>query len=104
MSDFYLKLTNEADMTTVLSAFYGEEGEFVANTADYSIDAVGVLQEPTGNTLIDDNGVEYPEMVDMQGWHVNIRILSDDAFLNYAVETLNEAHGVTPLLPQRTWL
>ena len=46
--DYYLKLTNEASMATVLSDFYNEEGELVTNTADYSIDVVGTLHEPTG--------------------------------------------------------
>ena len=30
--DYYLKLTNEASMATVLSDFYNEEGELVSNT------------------------------------------------------------------------
>ena len=102
MSDFYLKLTNEAAMTTVLSAFYGEEGEFVANTADYSIDAVGVLQEPTGNALTDDNGMEYPEIVALDGWHINIRLLNE--VMRGAVEALDVSHGVTPDAPKRVWL
>ena len=38
-------------MATVLSDFYNEEGDLVTNTADYSIDVVGTLHEPTGVTL-----------------------------------------------------
>ena len=48
--DFYLKLANEAAMTTVLSDFYNDD-EFVPNTSNYAIDVVGTLSEPTGNTL-----------------------------------------------------
>ena len=55
-NDFYIKLTNEAAMPTVLSAFYNEEGEFVSNTADYAIDVIGTLSEATGVTLTDANG------------------------------------------------
>ena len=101
-TDFYLKLTSEAAMTTVLSAFYNEEGEFVGNTADYAIDAVGVLQEPTGKTLTDDNGREYPEMVSLDGWHINIRLLNE--VMRDAVEALDVSHGVTPDAPKRVWL
>lgn len=101
MTDFYLKLTNEAAMTTVLSAFYDKEGEFVGNTADYAIDVVGVLQEPTGNTLTSD-GMEYPEMVAMAGWHVNIRLTGD--VLRDETEALDVLHGVTPSAPKRVWL
>ena len=101
INDFYIKLTNEAAMLTVLSAFYNEEGEFVSNTADYAIDVVGVLHEPTGNTLTDD-GMEYPEMAALDGWHVNIRLSSET--MRDAVEALDVSHGVTPDTPKRMWL
>jgi len=101
-TDFYLKLTSEAAMTTVLSAFYDDEGEFVGNTADYAIDVVGVLQEPTGTTLTDDDGMRYPEMVAVTGWHVNIRLLNNTK--RTIVESIDESHGVTPTSPSRPWL
>jgi len=100
-TDFYLKLASEASMPSVLSAFYDDEGWLVSNTADYAIDVVGVLQEPTGNTLTSD-GMEYPEMVTMTGWHVNIRLTGD--FLRDETEALDVSHGVTPSAPKRVWL
>jgi hypothetical protein len=101
-TDFYLKLASEASMPSVLSAFYDEEGEFVSNTADYSIDVVGVLHEPTGVTTTNDDGMEYPEMEALDGWHVNIRLSSDT--VRDAVEALDVSHGVTPDSPKRVWL
>jgi len=101
-NDFYIKLPNEAAMLTVLSAFYNEEGELVTNTADYSIDVVGVLHEATGVTLTDDDGMEYPEVAALDGWHVNIRLSSDT--MRDAVEALDVSHGVTPDAPRRVWL
>ena len=101
-NDFYIKLTNEAAMPTVLSAFYDDEGEFVSNTADYAIDVVGVLHEATGVTITDDDGMEYPEMQALDGWHVNIRLSS--SVCRGAVEALDIAHGVTPVSPKRVWL
>lgn len=119
-TDFYLKLDAEADMPTVLSVFYkqdyttivdpetGEESlqiegdpYFVGNTPDYSIDVVGVLQEPTGNTLTSD-GMEYPEMVALDGWHINIRLTGD--VLRDETEALDVSHGVIPSVPKRVWL
>jgi hypothetical protein len=100
-NDFLIKLPNEAAMLTVLSAFYNEEGELVTNTADYAIDVVGVLHEATGNTLTDD-GMEYPEMAALDGWHVNIRLSSET--MRDAVEALDVSHGVTPDTPKRMWL
>ena len=101
-TDFYLKLTNEASMPTVLSAFYNEDDEFVPNTSDYSMDVVGTLHEPTGATLTDEDGMEYPEMQAMTGWHVNIRLVGDA--VRETVETLDTSYGVTPDAPQRVWL
>lgn len=102
MIDFYLKLANEAAMSTVLSDFYNEDGEFVPNTSDYAIDVVGTLYEDTGNTLTDDDGMEYPEMQAIPGWHVNIRLLNDT--VRETVESLNTLHGVSPESPKRIWL
>ena len=103
--DFYLKLTDEAAMTTVLSDFYNEDNEivkFVPNTSNYAIDVLGTLSEFTGNTLTDDDGLEYPEMQAMDGWHVNIRLVGDA--VRDTVETLDTSYGVTPDAPQRVWL
>ena len=101
-TDFYLKLANEASMPTVLSAFYNEDSEFVPNTSDYSIDIVGTLHETTGATLTDDDGMEYPEMQAMTGWHVNIRLMNDT--LQSTVEAIDATHGVSPESPKRIWL
>jgi len=119
-ADFYLRLSAESDMPTVLADFYrqdyitevDEEGVetqtadgdpyLVAHSHDYAIDVVGVLQEPTGNTLTDDEGNEYPEMAPMAGWHVNMRLVGDA--MRETVEALDETHGVTPNSPSRVWL
>ena len=120
-TDFYLKLANEAEMPSVLSHFYTQDTEttvdeetgeetttnvgdpyLVPNSSDYAIDVVGTLHEPTGNTLTDDEGMEYPEMQAMTGWHVNIRLVGDE--VRETVETLDTSYGVTPDAPQRVWL
>ena len=120
-TDFYLRLATEADMPTVLSHFYTQDTEttvdeetgeetttnvgdpyLVSNTSDYAIDVVGTLHEPTGNTLTDEDGMEYPEMQAMTGWHVNIRLMGDA--MRDTVETLDTSHGVTPEAPMRVWL
>lgn len=120
-TDYDLKMDSEADMPTVLSAFYkqdyltvvdeetGEptevpEGEpyLVKNTPDYAIDIVGIIYEPTGNMLTDPSGIEYPETAPVPGWHVNIRLIGDAR--RDDVEAVNATHGVTPSSPSRVWL
>jgi hypothetical protein len=132
-TDFYLKFTDEAAMKTALSDFYqqdyitqvDDEGNktqvadgdpyLVMQTRDYAIDIVGTMYEPTGNTLTDSEGIDYPEMAAISGWHVNMRIRggipnkdADDPnaenTLRDDVEALDTAHGVTPNSPSRVWL
>ena len=118
--DFYLKLTAESDMPTVLAAFYQQD--YVTNvddegvetqvadgdpylvqfTHDYAIDVVGTIYEPTGVTLTDSEGMDYPEMAAVDGWHVNIRLVGDA--MRETVEALDATHGVTPNSPSRVWL
>ena len=118
--DFYLRLSAESDMRTVLADFYqqdyvtnvDEEGVetqtpdgdpyLVAHTHDYAIDVVGTIYEPTGETLTDDEGVAYPAMAPVDGWHVNIRLVGDA--MRETVEALDASHGVTPNSPSRVWL
>jgi len=118
--DFYLKLTAESDMPTVLADFYqqdyitnvDEEGVetqapdgdayLVTHSHDYAIDVVGTIYEPTGETLTDDEGVAYPAMAPIDGWHVNIRLVGDA--MRETVEALDTSHGVTPNSPSRVWL
>ena len=118
--DFYLRLSAESDMPTVLSAFYrqdyvtqiDEEGVetqvadgdpyLVTHSHDYAISVVGTLHEPTGTMLTDEEGNEYPEMQAMTGWHVNIRLVGDAQ--RETVEALDTSHGVNPEQPMRVWL
>lgn len=100
--DYHLKLTNEASMATVLSDFYNEEGELVTNTPDYAIDVVGTLYEPTGVILTNAEGLDYPEMQAITGWHVNIRLPNDN--MSTIVDSIYETYGVIPESPSRVWL
>ena len=119
-TDFYLRLASEADMPTVLSEFYRQdyvtvvddegnetqtpEGDayLVTHSHDYAIDVVGTLHEPTGTMLTDEEGNEYPEMQELTGWHINIRLVGDA--VRETVEALDASHGVTPEQPMRVWL
>ena len=120
-TDFYIKLASEADMPTVLAPFYhqdtettvdGETGEetvinvgdpyMVMQTADYAIDIVGIIIKPTGNTLTDADGNEYPEQAPIDGWHINIRLLNDT--FREVTEAIDLTNGTSPVTPSRVWL
>ena len=120
-TDFYIKLASEADMPTALSAFYrqdyttivdpetGEESTqiegdpyLVMHSLDYAIDIVGVIHEPTGNTLTGAEGNDYPETAPVPGWHINIRLMGDARRAD--VGAVDATYGVTPNSPSRVWL
>jgi len=119
-TDFYIKLNSEADLPTVFSAFYkqdyvtvvDEEGNetqtpegdpyLVTHTHDYAIDLVGVIYEPTGNMLTDDEGNEYPETAPVDGWHVNVRLVGDAR--REDVEAIDAVYGLIPNSPSRVFL
>lgn len=121
-TDFYLKLSSEADIPTVLSAFYKQDttsefdpeteeeivtnvGDpyFVQNSPDYAIDLVGIIHKPTGNILTDAEGIKYPEMAPLDGYHINIRLNSNKR--REDVEALSDYFvGPEPTTPSRVWL
>lgn len=84
MIDLYLKFTDEAAATAVL---YTEDRPNFAN-----IDTVGTIYKPTGEVDAEGN----PAMEALEGWHVNVRIVDEDA------DALNQ-YAVTPTMPVRVW-
>jgi hypothetical protein len=62
-----------------------------------SIDTVGVIYKPTGNTITTDMG-EQPEMAAIDGWHVNVRLPAD-----YPTPESLTAYQVAPANPVRIW-
>lgn len=58
--DMYLKFDSEEAATAALENYPG------------SIDIIGVIYKPTGQMLQSDDG-EVPEVVPLEGWHVNVR-------------------------------
>ena len=128
--DFYYAFTDEAAAATALQPFYHqpqvqsvdpetgdklfdeETGEpimendgdayLVMHSHNHSFDIVGLIHEPTGNMLTDAEGIEYPEMAPIPGWHVNLRIRGD--YMRTEAEAIDATDGVSPVTPHRTWL
>jgi hypothetical protein len=86
--DKYLAFASESEANNVLYRIEGaveadpengveaQEGTEVANYAN--IDTIGVIYKPTGEMLQGEDG-EYPEMAPIEGWHVNVRLVGEDA-------------------------
>jgi hypothetical protein len=78
-TDYYLKFADEAQANSVLEGLEG-----------YSIDVIGTIYKDSGLTDAEGN----PIMVDLEGWHVNLRGAMTDAFDEYKV---------IPTQPYRVW-
>ena len=62
-----------------------------------AIDMIGTIYTETGNMLTDDEGMEYPEMTALDGYHANlIANLTDDELS--ALPTVD-----APATPYRKW-
>ena len=110
--DMFLKFSDEAEMLSVL--FHDVPTEWETDTDEETgevtktpiafesrprfanTDIIGVIYQPTGNTLTDDEGNEYPEQAALEGFHVNIRAEEPIAEL--------ETYRVYPNQPVRIWL
>jgi len=108
----FLKFSDEAEMLSVLfhvvlteweTTTDEETGEvtktpiaFESRPRFANTDIVGTIYRPTGNTLTDDEGNEYPEQAALDGFHVNIRAEAP-------IEEL-ESFRVYPNAPARVWL
>jgi len=109
---FYLKFADEAEMQTQLAAFYHDvvidedanttESQLNRHGDGYAIRVIGTMYAPTGNTLTDDEGFDYPEKAAVAGWHVNVKLTNDTH--RTAFETLDTNYGVTPATPKHGWL
>lgn len=67
MIDYYLKFKDEAKANSVL--LDGETPRFK------NIDTIGTIYTPTNE--VDADG--YPIMAAVDGWHVNVRVVDEDA-------------------------
>jgi hypothetical protein len=122
MTTYYLKATSEAALWTALGAAglahkeydpddplnvapdnlgYEETWEptgayeWAADTA--MLDVIGTMYSATGNMLTDGEGMEYPEMEAVDGYHANLREELTDAQVA-ALPTV-----AAPATPHRIW-
>ncbi|MGL6122403.1 MAG: hypothetical protein ACRC1W_05145 [Shewanella sp.] len=75
MIDLYLKTASEEALSAELlkAGFTQDEESKVIYHEGVSLDVIGVISKETGVMLTDAEGIEYPEMQAIEGWHVNLR-------------------------------
>lgn len=88
--DYFLKFTDADEASAVLFESVGED----SRPRYTAIDVLGTLYKPTGSFITTDEG-DMPEMVVVDGWHVNVRHNAEAPEL--------EAFRVFPETPMRGW-
>ena len=83
--DYFLKANNEQELMTKLAEVGAVEQYEVRSevgdevqvkyrpTQGVSLDIIGVISKPTGNIIKGKDGIEYPEMEQLEGFHANLR-------------------------------
>lgn len=94
-SDWFVKAESRDALLTALDGTdivsEDEDGNKVLHsTKAIGVDEVGTIYAPTGNTLTDDEGNEYPEIAPVQGYHLNLRKMRDEA--DSIITTLEDAN------------
>ena len=94
-SDWFVKAESRDALLTALDGtdIVGEDedgNKVLHSTKAIGVDEVGTIYAPTGNTLTDDEGNEYPEIAPVQGYHLNLRKMRDEA--DSIITTLEDAN------------
>jgi len=108
MIDYYLKFTDELQANSILytkvptawsESVSMDEPPVATEWMDKpnydNIDVIGTIYKPAGTMLTNEEGMEYPEMEAIEGYHVNIR--------NYTEAPELEQYAVVPTIPMRVW-
>jgi hypothetical protein len=124
MATYYLKATDEQALWTALEAadlavkdydpedplnsrpddlsmeeeWSGPSGAYEWRSLEPMLDIIGTIYQPTGETLTDDDGNEFPEMAAIEGYHANLR-----AGLSAAQQAALPIMTKTPKNPVRKW-
>jgi hypothetical protein len=105
MTDLYLKFADQAQADSVLYTVTDEvtdaDGVVVQEASSKpnfaNIDVIGTISKPTGAMTTSEDGMEVPVMAELDGYHVNVRVVgSEDA-------SALVPFSVVPTVPVRIW-
>jgi hypothetical protein len=106
LNDYFVKANDRNALLTALTGtsilHTDEDGnQFISGNKAIGVDEVGTIYAPTGNMLVDDEGNEYPEITAVDGYHLNLRKMRDEA--DSIIQTLEDADLVIdpPATPAR---
>jgi len=95
--DIHLKFPDEATATSMMleAGLLQQVEDQIVQGQGQMIDIIGPIYKATGAMLTDAEGMEYLEMADIGGWHVNMRGELPEAIAPYKI--------VVSGIPYRIW-
>jgi len=98
--DIHLKFPDQATATAALIkagvwlTFTDEDKVSYYDAPNYLTDVIGLIYKPTGKKLVNKDGIEYDEMANVGGWHVNLRGKLPDTIKPYQVTVTGIPHRI----------
>lgn len=94
--DIHLKFPDEATATRLMLAtgLLRQVDDQTVQGHGQMIDIIGPIYKATGTMLTDAEGMEYPEMVNVGGWHVNMRGELPEAIAQYKITVTGTPHRI----------
>jgi hypothetical protein len=99
--DIHLKFPDEVTAISLmlecglLQQFTDDNGNIInLQSQGQMIDIIGLIHKATGRMLTHDDGVEYPEMADVGGWHVNMRGDLPEIIKPYKITVTGTPHRI----------
>lgn len=95
--DIHLKFPDEATATSLMleAGLLQQFEDQLVQGEGQMIDIIGLIHKFTGTMLTNAEGMEYPEMADVGGWHVNMRGELPETIAPYKI--------VVSGIPYRIW-
>lgn len=72
MKNYYLKFADQTDLENTLIAAGLAETHQEVFTPSVTLDVIGIIHKPTGKMLTTNDGMKYPEMMAIDGYHANM--------------------------------
>jgi hypothetical protein len=94
--DTHLKFPDESTATRLMleAGLLQQRGDLIVQGQGQMIDIIGLIYKPTGAMLTDEQGNQHPEMVDIGGWHVNMRGELPEALTPYKTIVKSTPHRI----------
>lgn len=65
-----LKFADEAQAKSIMAEYWSDEYGWRTASHEHSLCPIGIIYRPTG-VILESEGIEYPEMAPIEGFHIN---------------------------------